>query len=529
MIETVSAAVNAAPLTPNKRNNYFYGMALGVDEFRQEQEYFKWKHRLGNRLLHGYGTVCGLRLEQRPAGDDDVEIVVGQGYAVSPQGRWIWVDRALCARLDEWLQRHREERDPFAAPGEHTVYVRLCYDECLTDLVPVAGQPCASDEESRAPSRILEAFHASLSWEKPEQLAEDYFRALSRLLRQIELVQGEGSPPAMDDSLYLLERIRHLGQEESPPAASPPEEEVIYLFAETAHETLQQAFAIWTTEVCPQLAVPEDDCILLGCIRFAVNDAGRLLAGSVELDNCDRPILLPSRLQQALFPFLPFAGFIEEMEEIESPEAPIAPDPVIPDEPESPEAEGDDEFVVAPAGYYAHIAAGSFNADGSPQTMPYNGLEANLLRENQYLLFFPDYKSPRDEVGYMVKGAVLGEPLSSAAFQVVDFSDDGIRISLTQPAMRGNRIAFESVQAAFMVEISRYKPEERLLRRRVNINAANVDELRALPRIGPTLASRIVAEREESGLFAGVNDLTRVSGIGPSVLADIRPFIFARS
>ena len=54
--------IELAPLPPNKRVNYTFGMVVGVDEFRQAHENLDWKDRAGNRLLHGSGTACGLRV-----------------------------------------------------------------------------------------------------------------------------------------------------------------------------------------------------------------------------------------------------------------------------------------------------------------------------------------------------------------------------------------------------------------------------------------------------------------------------------
>lgn len=49
----------------------------------------------------------------------------------------------------------------------------------------------------------------------------------------------------------------------------------------------------------------------------------------------------------------------------------------------------------------------------------------------------------------------------------------------------------------------------------ININTARQYELEALPGIGPVLAARIIAYREKHGLFSSVEQLRRVSGIGP--------------
>jgi competence ComEA-like helix-hairpin-helix protein len=52
----------------------------------------------------------------------------------------------------------------------------------------------------------------------------------------------------------------------------------------------------------------------------------------------------------------------------------------------------------------------------------------------------------------------------------------------------------------------------------VNLNRATAVELEALPGIGPSLARRIVADREARGAFATVAALDRVPGVGPVLL-----------
>lgn len=53
---------------------------------------------------------------------------------------------------------------------------------------------------------------------------------------------------------------------------------------------------------------------------------------------------------------------------------------------------------------------------------------------------------------------------------------------------------------------------------RVDLNRAEADELERLPRVGPTLARRIVAERRTRGPFRSLADLGRVPGIGPRLI-----------
>lgn len=57
---------------------------------------------------------------------------------------------------------------------------------------------------------------------------------------------------------------------------------------------------------------------------------------------------------------------------------------------------------------------------------------------------------------------------------------------------------------------------------RVDLNTADQAALETLPRIGPALAERIIAWREENGRFASVDDLLVVPGIGEKLLAGVR-------
>jgi competence protein ComEA len=59
----------------------------------------------------------------------------------------------------------------------------------------------------------------------------------------------------------------------------------------------------------------------------------------------------------------------------------------------------------------------------------------------------------------------------------------------------------------------------------VPLNSATVEQLDALPGIGPATAQKIIAYREENGPFTSVDELTEVPGIGPSKLEELRPLV----
>ncbi len=60
---------------------------------------------------------------------------------------------------------------------------------------------------------------------------------------------------------------------------------------------------------------------------------------------------------------------------------------------------------------------------------------------------------------------------------------------------------------------------------RVDLDRADVSEITRLPRIGPGLAQRIVAWRDQHGPFGSLSRLDSVSGVGPKLLDAIMPFV----
>jgi competence protein ComEA len=59
----------------------------------------------------------------------------------------------------------------------------------------------------------------------------------------------------------------------------------------------------------------------------------------------------------------------------------------------------------------------------------------------------------------------------------------------------------------------------------VNLNTATVQQLDALPGVGPVTAAAIVAWRDANGKFTSVDQLAEVDGIGPSRLEKLRRLV----
>jgi len=61
--------------------------------------------------------------------------------------------------------------------------------------------------------------------------------------------------------------------------------------------------------------------------------------------------------------------------------------------------------------------------------------------------------------------------------------------------------------------------------RKVNINSADVSQLALLPRVGPSVAQRIVEFRKENGPFKKPEDLMLVRGVGDKTFELIKPYV----
>jgi hypothetical protein len=334
-----ASASGSVGIDPAKRVKYNLGLVLGVDEFEQEQFFFQEQDQQHHLGLHGYGTVCGLRLW-----NDGLEVSVSDGMAVNPQGKVIRVPREQCANLGDWLDagdhRAQLERCYGSTPGPVSLYVHLCYRECEADTVPLPGAPCRTEEDALAASRIIETFDLQLSPHPPRADEEEAVRAFGALLRDIEVVEVSAPLAPMTDVIAEVEaRVRallgrltpggwppHPCEElqsplespltsplESPlesPLSSPLDGSPLTVAREDAAEVLRAAFRVWTTEVRPALlggqgcadCSPDESCVLLGELRFEIRADGTIDPATLEVAQDERPILLHSRLLQEWLP-----------------------------------------------------------------------------------------------------------------------------------------------------------------------------------------------------------------------------------
>lgn len=141
----------AGTLSNPVRNHYFYGKLLEARHFRMETQYFNRKRALLNRLVTGYGVVCGLNLIM---GDEGDTIIVDPGLAIDKWGREIVV-----AQPSKPIPI---ERLPGTPEGEEEwVHPVICYHECESDPAPVLTSEC-NETGPCAPDAIRERYRIEL-------------------------------------------------------------------------------------------------------------------------------------------------------------------------------------------------------------------------------------------------------------------------------------------------------------------------------------------------------------------------------
>ena len=318
------------PPDPDKHVFYSHGMVLGEDDFVQEYAYLSGRDQWLARDLLGYGTVCGLEVFADTADPQGAQLVVTPGVALSPQGKLIRVDPAQCARLDDWLAQHKQNSQTalvkdVSGNSWASLYLTLAYEPCPTDPLPIPGEPCRSEDEAIAPSRIKDGFVLDLQWQAPKQLEEDALRDFVAWLHQIKINDSD-PPTSLDDFETAVRHAAHLVYPPGSPPLSPPTSPVdsfpdymydsppstLVIPAANSCDYLRAAFRIWTTELRPTWMEAGQTCgrppntkqVLLAKVVLGIKVGG--VSGdwtvdttqAIEIDEDRRPYLVHLRMLQ---------------------------------------------------------------------------------------------------------------------------------------------------------------------------------------------------------------------------------------
>lgn len=148
------------------RVRYYFGQRLGVMELSDEALYHAGKMAFHNARLHGFGVVCGLRVEKQkpPSGTQSTVLRVSTGAALDPCGREIVVGIDQCIDVAAWFARNknRPELSGWTAGTTQTLHVAIRYRECPSDPGPAPRDPCGCDNGGCEFGRVRESFELAL-------------------------------------------------------------------------------------------------------------------------------------------------------------------------------------------------------------------------------------------------------------------------------------------------------------------------------------------------------------------------------
>ena len=158
-----------------ERPRYFPRQLITPEDMTLEQEYFRNKMRRHNRLLHGWGVVCGALVcpvlkSNGTSGGVPWKVVVQPGYILGPYGDEIIIDCDVCFDLrtrcvtgvtgeacggavDPWCS------DVYVQPPQNVpLYVAVRYKQVMTRPVRVQPVGCGCDDNQCEYSRWRDGY-----------------------------------------------------------------------------------------------------------------------------------------------------------------------------------------------------------------------------------------------------------------------------------------------------------------------------------------------------------------------------------
>jgi hypothetical protein len=212
-------------------------------------------------------------------------------------------------------------------PDSISLAVVACYRECPTDEVPIPGEPCRTDAELKAASRLAESFELELRLAPAAQLEEDAVRDFVAWIRSLPVT----SEPGLGIDVFL-DTLREAAALEGSPPSSPPAlldfllgspPDSLAIPADEADAYYAALLRFWVEELRPRLRSAtgaecgcggggvgeldkDADCITLAELEVPIavdGISGAMLVADtpdVTVDDTARPTLLHLRMLQEL-------------------------------------------------------------------------------------------------------------------------------------------------------------------------------------------------------------------------------------
>ena len=198
-----------------ERTRYYPRQLVNAEDLTQDQRYVRDKLRRHNRLLHGWGVVCGacVRLTRGSL----CEVVVDPGYVLGPQGDEIMIAEPvpfdICKQgVVEQVGCCPETEDPWCGEPksrcpEGRFYLAIRYAECPSRPVRAGGCGCGCEGDACEYTRVRDGFALKLLTELPQgystPMAQPSFMGLMTCSSGV----ARGCPPCPDHPWVILADI----------------------------------------------------------------------------------------------------------------------------------------------------------------------------------------------------------------------------------------------------------------------------------------------------------------------------------
>ena len=198
-----------------ERTRYYPRQLVGADDLTQDQRYVRDKLRRHNRLLHGWGVVCGacVRLNRQ----NPCEVIVDSGYVLGPQGDEIVIAEPVpfdvCKQgVVEQIGCCPETEDPWCAEPrgrcpEGRFFLAIRYAECPSRPVKSGSCGCGCDGDGCEYTRIRDSFALKLLSELPPGYSTPMAQPSFMGLMTCQAGVARACPPCPDHPWVILADI----------------------------------------------------------------------------------------------------------------------------------------------------------------------------------------------------------------------------------------------------------------------------------------------------------------------------------
>jgi len=198
-----------------ERTRFFARQIVTPDDLTQDQIYFREKAKRHNRMLHGWGVVCGACVRR---GGTACEVIVEPGYILGPYGDEIVIEKDTVVDICKLGAGEQdgccgEELDPWCSDAKAdcaagTLYLAVKYSDCLARPVRGgAGCGCGCDESDCEYSRIRDSFTLRLLRELPAGYTTPMKQPPMASLNPCRGKAAKACPPCPDDPWVILADI----------------------------------------------------------------------------------------------------------------------------------------------------------------------------------------------------------------------------------------------------------------------------------------------------------------------------------